>query len=193
MDSDFLMQVECVQSRRGAGFTLVELLITVLVLSIMLTLAVPAFEGYVKSDEQWVQQNTLVLSLNAARSEAIKQDVAGGVQICASSDGATCAGASWAQGWIVLSSASPVPLQVVGALPAGTTLTEANGNLTIAFLSNGAVNSTALTNPAAPPAFTMCDSRGATQARFTQVSLMGRVISAPVVGQNLSAGALACP
>jgi hypothetical protein len=39
----------------------------------------------------------------------------------------------------------------------------------------------------------MCDSRGATQARFTQVSLMGRVISAPVVGQNLSAGALACP
>jgi type IV fimbrial biogenesis protein FimT len=179
--------------RRQAGFTLVELLVTVLVLSILLSLAVPAFHGYVQSDEQWLQQNTLVLSLNTTRSEAIKQDVTGGVQICASADGVTCAGASWAQGWIVLSSASAKPIQVVGALPTGTTLTEANGNLSITFLSNGALNSAALNNPSAAVAFTMCDPRGAAQAVYTQVSAMGRVVSAPQVGVSLAGTALGCP
>jgi type IV fimbrial biogenesis protein FimT len=193
MDSHFLTQLDCVPRGRQTGFTLVELLITVLVLSLLLTLAVPAFESYVKNDEQWVQQNTLVLSLNGARSEAIKQDTSGGIQVCASSDGATCAGASWAQGWIVLNSANGKVVQAVGALPAGTTLTEANGNLSITYLSNGAINSAILANPAAAPAFTMCDTRGAKQARFTQVSLMGRVVSAPTVGQDLNNNALVCP
>jgi type IV fimbrial biogenesis protein FimT len=179
---------------RHAGFTLVEFFVTLCVLSILLSLAVPAFQGYIKNDEQWVQQNTLVLALNTARSEAIKQDVAGGVQVCASADGATCTGASWAQGWIVVSSATPnKPLQVVGALPTGTTLSEANGNLTITFLSNGATNTAALVNPAAPVAFTMCDSRGAAQAVYTQVSLMGRVASSPNVGKDLGNNPLVCP
>jgi type IV fimbrial biogenesis protein FimT len=193
MDSHFLTQPDCVHCGRDQGFTLIELLITVLVASLLLTIAVPAFRSYVQNDEQWVQQNTLILSLNGARSEAIKQDTAAGIQVCASSDGATCAGASWAQGWIVLNTQSGKVVQTVGALPTGTTLTEANGNLTITYLSNGAINSAALANPAAAPAFTMCDTRGATQARYTQVSLMGRVVSSPTVGKDLNNNALACP
>ncbi|HEY4447872.1 MAG TPA: GspH/FimT family pseudopilin, partial [Steroidobacteraceae bacterium] len=106
--------------RRSAGFTLVELLVTVVVLSILLGLAVPAFRTFMQNDQQWVQQNNLVLALNAARSEAIKQDVFGGVQVCSSTDGATCTGSPWNQGWIVLPSvnsfnpaAAPKPLQVI--------------------------------------------------------------------------------
>jgi type IV fimbrial biogenesis protein FimT len=183
-----------------AGFTLVELLITIVVLSILLGLAVPAFRSLMQNDQQWVQTNNLILSLNAARSESIKNDTAGGGQICSSSNGLTCTGTPWNQGWIVLGVDPANPnnpagkrLQVVGALPAGTTLNEANGNLTVTFLSNGALNTAALVNPAAPVAFKMCDARGATFARYLQVSLMGRVVASPTVGQDLTGAALACP
>ena len=180
--------------RATRGFTLVELLVTIVVLSILLGLAVPAFRSFMQNDQQWVQQNNLVLALNAARSEAIKNDMAGGVKVCSSTDGATCTGTPWAQGWIVLPSvnpfntaAAPTPVQVVGALPTGTTLTEVNGNLTVTFQSNGALNA------AAPVAFRMCDVRGATQAVYLQVSLMGRVSPGRQPGQDLSGAALVCP
>ena len=170
-----------------SGFTLVELLVTVAVLAVVLALAVPAFKSFVQDDRQWAQQNSLVMSLNAARSEAIKQDVGGGVSVCASVDGLTCgpAGTAWSQGWIVSSAASPKPVMSVGALPAGTTLTEAGGATAVTFLSSGMV--------AAPVAFTMCDGRGAAQSRYTQVTFAGRVLSAGQPGMNLAGAALTCP
>jgi type IV fimbrial biogenesis protein FimT len=191
---------------KAAGFTLIELLVTVVVLSILLGLAVPAFRTFVQNDQQWTQQNTLVLALNTARSEAIKNDTVinpltlpGGGQICTSSNGVACTGTPWNQGWIVLgvdpaNPANPKRLQVVGLLPAGTTLTEANNNLSITFLSNGALNTApAALNAVAPVAFKMCDARGAAFARYTQVTLMGRVASAPNVGQDLNNQPLTCP
>lgn len=184
--------VHVIRQRRQRGFTLVEFFVTLCVLAILLSLAIPSFNTLMKNDQQWVQQNTLVLSLNAARSEAIKQDVAGGVHVCASTQGLACDGTSWAQGWIV-QVGNNTPIQVVGALPPGTTLTEASANLNITFLANGALNSAALTNPAAPVGFTMCDSRGAAQAVYSQVSIMGRVASAPAVGKNLASNNLVCP
>jgi type IV fimbrial biogenesis protein FimT len=186
--------------QRPAGFTLIELLVTVVVLSILLGLAVPAFRTFMQNDQQWTQQNNLVLALNAARSEAIKEDITGGVQVCSSADGATCTGTPWNQGWIVRPSvnpfnpaAAPKALQVVGALPPGTTLNEANNNVSLTFLSSGVLNTFLLNNPAAPVAFKMCDSRGATYARYLQVNLMGRVVASPAVGQDLAGAALTCP
>jgi len=199
--------------RASGGLTLIELLVTIVVLSILLGLAVPAFRSFMQNDQQWVQTNDLILSLNAARSEAIKNDTtlvfvppipgAPGARICSSSDGVACTGTPWNQGWIVLGADPASPqnppkrLQVVGALPAGTTLTEANNNLSITFLSNGTVNTApgALVNPGVPVAFTMCDARGAAFARYLQVTLMGRVVAAPNVGQNLSSppAPLTCP
>ena len=82
---------------------------------------------------------------------------------------------------------------MVGALPAGTTLNEVSGNLTITFLSTGGVNTAALVNPAVWPAFKMCDARGAAFARYLQVTAMGRVVAAPRVGWDLAGAALTCP
>jgi type IV fimbrial biogenesis protein FimT len=190
------------------GFTLVELLITILVLSILLGLAVPAFRSLMQNDQQWVQTNNLILSLSAARSEAIKNDVsglfgpliAGGGQVCSSNNGATCTGTPWNGGWIVQGvdpanpNNPPKKLQVVGALPVGTTLNEVNNNLSITFLANGAVNSAPnALNAVAPVAFKMCDARGPTFARYLQVTLMGRVVASPTVGQDLTGAALTCP
>jgi type IV fimbrial biogenesis protein FimT len=196
--------------RATGGFTLIELLVTIVVLSILLGLAVPAFRSFMQNDQQWVQTNNLILSLNAARSEAIKNDTTvfplipggPGARICTSSDGVACTGTPWNQGWIVLGADPANPqnppkrLQVVGALPPGTTLTEANNNLSITFLSNGTINTApgALVNTAVPVAFTMCDARGAAFARYLQVTLMGRVVAANV-GQDLSSppAPLPCP
>src|SRR5262252_3441779 len=140
--------------RATGGFTLIELLITIVVLSILLALAVPSFRTFMQNDQQWVQTNNLILALNTARSEAIKNDagslvapvtaavIPGGAQICSSNNRLSCTGTPWEQGWIVLgvdpaNPQSPAKrLQVVGARPTGTTLTEWSGNLTLTFLSS---------------------------------------------------------
>lgn len=194
--------------RATGGFTLIELLVTIVVLSILLGLAVPAFRSLMQNDQQWVQTNNLILSLNAARSEAIKNDTTspaiaggGGAQICTSNNGVTCTGTPWEQGWIVLGvdpanpQNPPKRLQVVRALPAGTTLTEASNNLSLTFLSNGTLNTSpaALAQPPSPVAFRICDARGAAFARYLQVSLMGRAVTAPTVGQDLNQQAFTCP
>src|SRR5580704_9506214 len=107
---------------RSLGFTLVEILITIAVAAILTAAAVPAFRSFLQNDRAMTQSTSLVLSLNVARSEAIKQDISGGVSVCPSTDGLTCSGASmWEQGWIVLGSAAgSVPTQVVPSLSIGT-------------------------------------------------------------------------
>jgi len=171
-----------------AGFTLMELLITLVCGGILLALAVPAFRTFMQNDQLWMSQSQLVMSLNAARSEAIKQDVTNAVQVCASADGKTCGG-TWSQGWIAVNQAdpaNPVVFQSMGAVPTGTTVTEASGITAVTFLPNGTANP-------APVAFRICDARGGTQARYLQVNSMGRVVSSPTVGFDLNNGALACP
>jgi type IV fimbrial biogenesis protein FimT len=168
------------------GFTLVELMVTTAVAAILMAVAVPAFRTFLQNDRAMTQSTSLILSLNTARSEAIKQDVATGVWVCASTDGLTCAGsaAAWAQGWIVLSSvANSVPTVVVPSLSTQTTLSEAANLALVTFYSSGVVQ--------APAAFTLCDSRGATKARYIQVTVTGRVSSA--VGKDLAGNALTCP
>lgn len=161
-------------------------MITLSVALILLAIAVPALQNFLRNDRQWTTANSLVMSLNAARSEAIKQDTA--VSLCPTADGTSCSTtASWAQGWIVLSSAAAGagPVFTVPSLAAGTTLTEANGLKSVTFLSTGMVT--------APAAFTLCDSRGASAARYVQVSLTGSIASSSTVGQTVTGAALTCP
>jgi type IV fimbrial biogenesis protein FimT len=185
------------QLRAIGGFTLIELLVTIVVLSILLGLAIPAFRSFMQNDQQWVQTNNLILSLNAARSDAIKNDSVAGAVVCSSNTGLACTGTAWNLGWIVLGADpanpnnAPKVLQAVGQLPPGTTLNEAGGNLTIPFQSNGALG--ALGTPEPVVIFKMCDIRGAAFARYLQVTLMGRVVASNTPGQDLTGAALACP
>ena len=77
---------------RTPGFTLIELLVTLVVGGILVAIAVPAFNNFVLNDRDIGQANSLVSSLNYARSEAIKQNIAGGVTVCPSVNGTSCGG-----------------------------------------------------------------------------------------------------
>ena len=73
--------------RQVTGFTLIELLVTISIMAILLTIALPSFQGSMRSNRVATTSNELLASLSLARSEAIRSTRGGGV--CASADGAT--------------------------------------------------------------------------------------------------------
>ena len=115
---------------RGAiprGFTLVELMVTLLVLAILLGVAVPSFRDAALSSRLTAYANDLVASAQIARSEAIKRNV--DITLCASAGGLACdAGGAWEGGWIVRTEGGVV-LQRQPALSDGFRVTETIGNL----------------------------------------------------------------
>lgn len=85
---------------RTAGFTLVELMVTVAIVAVLLRLAVPALSSAILSNKLSSYANAWVASAQLARGEAVKRNAA--VTLCRSSDGSTCAtSGSWQQGWVV--------------------------------------------------------------------------------------------
>jgi type IV fimbrial biogenesis protein FimT len=119
-------------NKRARGFTLIELMVTITVLSVLLSLAVPSFREIIDSNRITTQTNDFVSTLNYARSEALKRS--NPVTVCASTDGLTCAGATdWSTGWIVFADinangaldGAEAPLQKSLGIPPGMTLNSA--------------------------------------------------------------------
>ncbi len=82
------------------GFTLLELMVTVAIAAIVLTLGVPSFRDLVQNNRAATQVNALVTALSLARSEAVRRGQH--VSICPSTDQETCTGGDdWDDGWIV--------------------------------------------------------------------------------------------
>lgn len=67
------------------GFTLVELIITVVIAAILLTVVVPGFTDFINSNKLATDVNSLITSIHFARSEAIKRN--GFASICGGSSG----------------------------------------------------------------------------------------------------------
>ncbi|NIJ69564.1 GspH/FimT family pseudopilin [Xanthomonas sp. 60] len=81
--------------RRPAGFTLVELMVTVAVVAILAAIAFPSFQTTLRSNRVATANNEILGLVNLARSEAIRSGRGGGV--CGSTNGGACDGA-WGQG-----------------------------------------------------------------------------------------------
>lgn len=81
------------------GYSLIELLISLTILSVLLAVSLPNFQDTIESNVTNSQAKLFMTTLNLARSEAIKRGT--NVGICPSNDGQDCDAASWSTGWIV--------------------------------------------------------------------------------------------
>jgi type IV fimbrial biogenesis protein FimT len=80
-----------------SGFTLIEMLTVVAVLTILVTIGIPNFRTLIQNNRATSQANELLTMLQYARSEALKRGRP--VSVCRSNNGTTCGG-TWAEGWI---------------------------------------------------------------------------------------------
>ena len=120
--------------RRGAGFTLVELMVVITVLAILLVIAVPSFDGIRLSSRLSAYATELMAGSQLARTEAIKRNAP--VTMCVSSNGTSCSGSGgWELGWIVVSGTTVIRQQPPAA--AGYKLSEAGGVASLTFEATG--------------------------------------------------------
>ncbi|WP_300053100.1 GspH/FimT family protein [Malikia sp.] len=82
------------------GLTLVELVVTVAVVTVLLAVTVPGFRTFIDSQSVKAASQSLLEDFRLARSEAIKRSAP--VVLCASSTGTACGGSGlWKDGWMV--------------------------------------------------------------------------------------------
>jgi len=168
---------------KEAGFTLIELIITLAVAIILMSVAVPSFNTAIKNNRLATQTNQLVSALNTARSEAVSRSAQ--VTMCRTSNGTSCNTSSggWETGWLVFADtdedgvldSGETVIRVEAALDGGTTL-RTGGNFSNygSFLSRGeSQGNTGLGNDT----FRLCDDRGTASAYSITLIATGRVTS----------------
>jgi len=88
---------------RSFGVTLIELMVTLVIGAVMLTIAVPGFQAFIRNTHVRTVANELAATFNLARSEAIKRGWP--VTVCKSGNVlatslACSTSASWGNGWL---------------------------------------------------------------------------------------------
>lgn len=74
--------------KKNAGFTIIELMVTVVILAIIATVAIPGFGNLIGENRLTTGTNLLVSSIRLARAEAIKR----GTSVTFSTDGGLASG-----------------------------------------------------------------------------------------------------
>lgn len=86
--------------KKNSGFTLIEMMVTVAIVGIFASIALPSFARLIESNRINTATNELVSNLLLARSEALKRRNT--VTLCPSTDQQNCSGSSdFSTGWIV--------------------------------------------------------------------------------------------
>jgi len=128
---------------RPTGFTIVELMITLLVLSILMAAAVPTFRDFTRNNRVTAAQNNLVTAMSVARSTALRHS--SDVVLCpvATEGDIICASnTDWSKGWLVWDAAAPAPLIQAWPAPGGDVTTTSTVN-DLTYQATGTVVTTA--------------------------------------------------
>ncbi len=159
--------------KKISAFTLIELMVVLVMISVLLAVGIPAMSDFVKNDRLSTRINTLVGHLALARSEAVKRHQP--VVVCASINQLTCNSADWADGWIVFAdldansdfSAGDEMLRQQEALRDGMTLNSTGGAI-VNYDFRGFA-------PGSSSVFSLCDDRGDAHVKSISISNIGRV------------------
>ncbi len=166
-----------------AGFTLVELAVTLLLAGILLAAAAPGLRELVQTNRMITQANEFLSDLMLARSEAEKR--VRPVVVCRTGGTSACSAsgaAQWERGWMLFvdadedrvwdnDDAEPVLLRSAGLAGSNTLRADANFSHYVAFLSTGLSRGN---GGLATGVFRICDDRGTVGARELSVSMVGR-------------------
>ncbi|MDE2204727.1 MAG: GspH/FimT family pseudopilin [Burkholderiaceae bacterium] len=109
--------------KSSQGFTLTELMVTLAILTILVTIAVPSFSGMIASQATRNASFDLSTAMTLARSEAVKQN----------STATVSTATSWATGWTLAVNGAVV--RTFGPY-SGVTITPSNGN-SLSFGNDG--------------------------------------------------------
>lgn len=125
------------------GFTLVELMIVMAVISILSMIAVPAFKVSMVNNRLIGETTNMTSILNLARAEALRRNDY--VSVCPSSNGTSCSGNNYAIGSIIFSdpgntglSSSSQIIRVMNKFP--NNLDKGKGINRFTFSPTGAIN-----------------------------------------------------
>lgn len=157
------------------GFTLLELMVTVVIAGILLSIAVPNFTPAIESNRMSAHINQLSATFNYARSEALKRTA--NISVCGKSNaGSSCTG-NWNSGWTVF-----IDINKDGNLDAGETILRVNedgvsGNTVIHFTGVITYAGNGVKVSVSPQIITICDSRGEGSKRGIIITAIGQVRS----------------
>lgn len=168
----------------NVGFTLIELMVTVTLVAITLTMGIPSLVDMVRTNRMAGYVNDMVAEYNFARSEAMKRSSF--VTLCKrNAAGNACNNsASWVSGWIVFADTNgdgsidteePI-LRVHPALTGLTSISYANNRVTI----DGSGYATGFAG-----VLSFCDARGVTKAKGRELYNSGR-LGTVAVGHTLT-------
>ncbi len=136
----------------GRGFTLIELMVTVAIVALALTLAAPNFTAFQRNAELTSFTNTLLAAMNTARSEALKRGAYAAV--------IPADGVNWSSGLIVYTTKTPAT-----AYSAATDVTVFTREASPSYLT---ISGTGVANGSSP--YIMFDASGFSKDKSAAVS-----------------------
>lgn len=178
-----------------AGFTLIELMITLTISAIILTVAVPSFTTTIQNNRVTTQLNDFVSTLNLARTEAIKRGMR--ITVCKSPDAVNCntSTTGWEQGWIVFVDSNADNTRDTGEtilfvserLASGMTLTGDSALNVKDYVSYRPSGKTTFPVNGGEVELILCDSRNDDSVtKAITVAPTGRVSTIPATSSSLS-------
>ena len=181
--------------KHNAGFTLVEMMITLVVVTILLSAAVPSVSTFIKNNRITSRMNSIITDLHFARSQAVSSGAT--IIICRSADPAatspSCGGTQqvWTGGYLIFADDGTHANTVYDAGTdtllrrgqAATQEVEMHTNITwdnnLRFTYSGATDKNG-----SAAVMTICDDRGTGHGREIKVMPSGTVMTSSVTSAS---------